>query len=143
MKKLLMLLFTLPLIGCTKRTGVTSEMIVYDYSDVSDKAIEWKQLFDIEKELYFVYIYSLTCPHCKEIKQDVLNGSINDGWDIYYIEYNSEIPIGERKEQYIGVSNYEDMAIIGVPTLLEIKEHTLNEMYIGSTSIISTLYKRR
>ena len=93
--KLLFLLLTPLLISCQEAqesTPVEEEKMPLDYSDFEDLHLEWKNLFSPAKSLYFVYIYSISCGHCSQIKDDVLT-FINNQKDLFYLmEYSKEIP---------------------------------------------------
>ena len=71
MNKLLILPITSILIlGCSPNKE--AKAIEYDYSDVADLTICWNDILSVESDKYFAYIYSRTCGHCNEIKQDVI-----------------------------------------------------------------------
>lgn len=143
MKKILPMFLIPLLLGCTKtkRTSndETSSIAIFDYSDVAHLTIEWNKILNQEEQNYFAYIYSNQCGHCKEIKQDVINYALNGEKKIYFIAYTKEIPIITNAMNNIGVDNYEQLGIIGTPTLFEINEGIVAECYTGSSSIIKTL----
>ena len=139
MKRILFIVSILLLSSCHE-TELPNEERVYDYKDVQDRFIEWKDVLAQEKENYFAYVFSYSCGHCKDIKQDILKKTIIDGWDIYYVEYTSEILIVDSNAPYIGVTNYQELGIIGTPTLFEISSGTVKDRFTGSKEIIDTLY---
>lgn len=142
MKKILFISIMLILVSCQKQNSNNEER-TYDYEDVLDRFIEWKDVLMQEEEYYFAYIFSYSCGHCKDIKQDILRKTISDGWDIYYVEYTSEISIVDGDEPYIGISSYEDLGILGTPTLFEITSGAISNRFTGSKEIINTLYSKR
>ena len=143
MKQILIMCLLPLLLGCTKeKNNIIEEsksMIIYDYSDVAHLTIEWDKILSQEEKHFFAYIYSNQCGHCKEIKQDVIRCALNDDKKIYFIVYTKEIPIITNTMNNIGVDNYEQLGIIGTPTLFEINEGIVVECYTGSSSIIETL----
>ena len=142
MKKLIIPITCLLLIGCNnKNKSISEEEKKFDYVDVSERSIKWEQLFEPKDEFYYTYVYSTTCPHCNDIKQKVIYKSINNEENIYFIEYTKDIPIGTNIFDYIGQSNYENVGLIGVPTLMEISDHVITNIFVGSKEIIKTLYK--
>lgn len=142
MKKLILPMTCLLLISCNnKAKSISEDEIKYDYVDVSERSIKWEQLFEPEDESYYTYVYSTTCPHCNEIKQKVIYKSISNEENIYFIEYTNDIPIGTNIYDYIGQNNYENVGLIGVPTLMEISNHVITNIFVGSKEIIKTLYK--
>ena len=142
MKKLIIPIACLLLISCNnKNKSISEEEQKYDYADVSERSIKWEQLFEPKDKFYYAYIYSITCPHCNDIKQEVIYKSINNEESIYFIEYTKDIPVGTNINDYIGQSNYINVGLIGVPTLMEISDHVITNIFVGSKEIIKTLYK--
>ena len=101
--------------------------------------IEWSDILSQEDERYYAYIYSTQCGHCKEIKQAVINIALNSDKKIYFITYTKDIPIITNASNNIGVDNYENLGIIGTPTLFEIEHKVVLDCYTGSEAIIETL----
>ena len=143
MKKILILCVVPFLLGCVKEKEraieETSSATIYDYSDVAHLTIEWKDILKQEETHYYSYIYSDTCGHCNEIKQDVICAALKGEKKIYFITYSKEIPIITNAANNIGVDDYENLGIIGTPTLFEINNSIVVECYTGSSSIIATL----
>lgn len=143
MKKIIIACVVPFLLGCINEkervVEETNSAIVYDYSDVAHLTIEWKDILKQEETHYCSYIYSDTCGHCKEIKQDVISAALNGKVRIYFITYSKEIPIITNATNNIGVDDYESLGIIGTPTLFEINNSIVTECYTGSSSIIATL----
>ena len=109
---------------------------IYDYKDVSH--IEWNQIFDINQDEYYIYVYSLKCGHCKEIKQEIISFAVNNE-NVYFVLYKKEIPVVDSSYVLIGRDKYEDVGIIGTPTLFEISSHIVSDVHTGSEAIIKTL----
>ena len=142
MKKLIIPITCLLLISCNnKNKSISEDEQKFDYTDVSERSIKWEQLFEPKDKFYYAYIYSTTCPHCNDIKQEVIYKSINNEESIYFIEYTKDIPVGTNINDYIGQSNYINVGLIGVPTLMEISDHVITNIFVGSKEIIKTLYK--
>lgn len=142
MKKLIIPITCLLLISCNnKNKSISEEEQKFDYADVSERSIKWEQLFEPKDKFYYAYIYSKTCPHCNDIKEEVIYKSINNEESIYFIEYTKDIPVGTNINDYIGQSNYINVGLIGVPTLMEISDHVITNIFVGSKEIIKTLYK--
>ena len=141
MKRTLLLLLSVTLLGCAKTTNsseiYSSSTVEYDYNDVEERVIEWKDVLSKDDE-YHVYVYSQTCGHCKEIKQTVLEYAIMHE-NFYFVIFDKTLPIINNDLLNIGASNYETMGIVGTPTLFEIDNHIVSECYTGSALIIETL----
>ena len=140
--KLLFLLLTPLLISCQEAqesTPVEEEKMPLDYSDFEDLHLEWKNLFSPAKSLYFVYIYSISCGHCSQIKDDVLT-FINNQKDLFYLmEYSKEIPTSNNVAETIGKEKVEEISILGTPTLLNVSNGSLTLNIAGEKDILDYL----
>ena len=139
MKKILFIGLTLLLTSCSKPISSSEEML-FDYIDVQDRFIKWKDVLSQSDTFYYAYIFSYSCGHCKDIKQDILNKTIKEGWNVYYVEFTSEIPVVDSNVLCDGITNYEELGIIGTPTLFKIMDHAVSHRFTGSKEIIETLY---
>ena len=139
MKKLFLCLLPLALLGCQKVT-TSSEMLSLDYSDFEDNHIEWSEIFNFPTDSYYVYIYSPTCGHCKDIKEYVLQFAYLNKDGFYFVTYSSEITVITNVESIIGKDDYQDVGIVGTPTLFLIQNHILSNVFTGSKEIIATMY---
>ena len=139
MKKLFLCLFPLVLFGCQKATS-SSEILSLDYSDFEDNHIEWTSIFNFPLDSYYIYIYSPICGHCKDIKEYVLQFAYLNKDSFYFVTYSSEIPVITNVESIIGKNNYQDVGIVGTPTLFLIENHILSNVFTGSKEIIATMY---
>lgn len=146
MKTLILLLSAILLLnGCTKSKTTSipmneSVISLFDYSDIENKKITWESIFSYGDDRYFVYIYSEKCGHCNEIKQTIIEYSKTNEY-FYFLECSSNIPILDSVDETIGQSDYEEIGILGTPTLLVIENHVLVENIAGSKAIIDTLEK--
>ena len=86
-KKLLPLTFILLtlLSSCSIRND--SDLIYEDYNQLEEYQITWRDLFSQSNSEYFVYIYSLSCLHCQNIKEEVISFVISEKYPTYLIEY--------------------------------------------------------
>ena len=133
LKPLLLAMFPTLLLSCS------NECKIYDYSDVTH--IEWEHIFDIESDYYYIYVYSLSCGHCKDIKEEIINFAMKKDNETYFVLYNKDIPVVDSNYVLIGKTNYQDLGIVGTPTLFEISNHFVSDVCTGSESIIKTLTK--
>ena len=140
--KLLFLLLTPLLISCQKEQQITpieEEKTILDYSDFLDLHLEWKNLFFPAKSLYFVYIYSISCGHCNQIKDDVLTFINKEKESFYLMEYSKEIPTSNNVAETIGKEKVEEISILGTPTLLNISNGSLALNVAGEKEILDYL----
>lgn len=138
-KKLLSLTFILLTLLSSCSITNHSDLIYEDYNQLEKYQITWKDLFSQSNSEYFVYIYSLTCLHCQNIKEEVISFVISEKYPTYLIEYTKDIPISNNVEDCIGSSSYADVTIKGTPSLLQIKNGYLILNVAGSKEILSVL----
>ena len=137
-------LFLVLLPGCKKveeesqQFESLSPKQILDYSDVELYEIEWSEILSNDDE-YFAYVYSPTCFHCQEIKQEILEARIIRNINLYYIKYNKDIDIVSERDLLIDVDNVEDLGILGTPSLFQIKDHKTVNYFAGKTEILETL----
>ncbi len=137
MKKLILFpLMTMFLVSCANENKVIAEE--HDYSDVNHLFICWDDIFEIKDRQYFVYIYSETCGHCQEIKQDIISYALNHD-SFYFIKFNSEIPIINDRNLVIGKNKVEELGIVGTPSMFLITGNIVEANYVGKKEIITTL----
>ena len=137
MKKLILFpLMTMLLVSCANENKVVAEE--HDYSDVSHLFICWDDIFEIKDRQYFVYIYSETCGHCQEIKQDIISYALNHD-SFYFIKFNSGIPIINDRNLVIGKNKVEEIGIVGTPSMFLIADNIVEANYVGKKEIITTL----
>ena len=105
----------------------------YDYSDVTTH-IDWIDVFSQAEDLYFVYFYSLTCGHCKEIKQEILSYYFSSNETIYFVQADENTVYGSSGE-LIGVSDISNLFIYGTPFLIKLENHVIVEYYGGEKGI--------
>lgn len=139
LKKALFFFLTFLIISCSEPNKDNhNDEVIYEYNDVDHKMTSYENLFSIESEHYYVYIYSLTCGHCQSIKNRVIKFALNHD-NFYLLEYVSSIPIYETIDTTIGATNYINVGILGTPSLLEIYKHVLVNNIAGENEIIKTL----
>lgn len=130
-------LVLVPLIGCSKKEEIV--LAEYDYADVADQIICWKDVLSQDNKHYYAYIFSKTCGHCNEIKQTVLSYALEHADSFYFVEFNNQVPVINDVSSTIGKSNVEEIGIVGTPTLFVVDNHVLMENIPGSNRIVETL----
>ena len=142
MKRFFYLFLLLPLVGCSKEkteSFIEEDSIVsHDYSEIENRIIKWPKILSQEDKFYYGYIFSKTCGHCQEIKDKVIDYAIRKN-NIYFVEFDNSIPIVGEINSTINATYYEDIGILGTPTLLQIFDHTLIANVAGSKNILSLL----
>ncbi|HBF68705.1 MAG TPA: hypothetical protein DDW20_05260 [Firmicutes bacterium] len=117
--------------GCSKDelihpisgTSNTNE-IKHSYSEISNYKVSWNDVFFIAKPQYFVYFYSLSCSHCNELKNSVIEYALNRE-NIYFCENSKDVIISENIANTIGISDVSKLSILGFPSLIKIEDNKL------------------
>ena len=110
-----------------------------EYSEISQLKILWKDIFNQQENIYYVYLYSLYCSHCNAIKNFMIESALSGNKKIYFIQASGEHVINEEKAKEISVDSLEDLAIRGYPTLLELKNKIVTKNVAGETAIKSVV----
>ncbi len=130
------------LVSCTSVKEIESKesLVVapHDYNEVSEKMIEWQDIFKQEDSFYYCYIFSKTCSHCNSIKDYVIDYALRKN-NMYFIEYKNNIPIIGDVSKTIESTSIETVGILGTPTLLELFNHTLISNVAGEKNILQKL----
>lgn len=119
--------------------AVCSDSESYDYEDIENQKIVWRDLFNAEPSHYYVYAYSPYCGHCLEIRDGVIHYSRCGSIPLFFVEASDEIAFGSHIETTIGAVSIEQLWILGYPSLLEIKNGTLIANTAGSSKITEIL----
>ena len=148
MKKLLLLIL-LGLTCCATKTKTEvfsnedSPSVIgeHSYAEVESKKIKWDQIFNQTNYQYYCYIYSPTCSHCNDIKNEVISIALERD-DFYFVEFDKKIiPISNDVTDTIGSTKVEEVSIIGTPSLLTINNEVLIENIAGSKKVIEKIRK--
>lgn len=131
MKKLFLLML-LSLNSCAF-TFPEKTKTVFDYP--ADKEIKWVECFDQKDELYYVYFYSNTCGHCKELKDTLLTYYYTHDDAFYFVNVETYAVFQNNPETLIGISDINKLFIVGTPFLLEVSFHSITSYYGGVNAI--------
>jgi len=137
--KILPILVCLFIVGCStenERKVVTKNR---KYDEIMEYKIDWFSALLIAKSRYFVYIYSITCSHCIEIKNEIISYRVDQNYPIYFCEFNKNIPIVNSTETTIGTSDISNVGILGTPSLLTIENNTVISNVAGKNDILSEI----
>lgn len=146
-KRILLLPMSLFLAGCfgekdpSKNSIKINEKIIeieHDYSEVFEYQILWENVFKIDKENYLVYFYSTTCSNCSEIKNFIIEKTL-ERKDIFLVKSSNLDRIEKDVQNTIGVGKIGDFAILGYPSLVEIDHGICVKNMAGKTQILSFL----
>ena len=122
----------------TTNENISEREIVHSYEEIKHLKIDWFEVFKQAKLDYFVYFYSLTCSHCNEIKNIVIDYALKHE-SIYFVEASEKVVISKNVEKSINSKNIEDLSIIGYPSLVEVNDLTCVKNIVGTNSILNLL----
>lgn len=148
MKKFLLIISILFLTSCVEQNSTISfssissiaisNEIEHEYSEISYYRLNWNEIFNVEKDDYYVYLFSTTCSHCSSIKNKIIEFALNNR-NVYFIEDSAEIIFKNDVNYTIGLTSFENLAILGFPSLLKITNKILNKNIAGTEKIINEL----
>lgn len=137
MKRFLLLITFCLLCSCHSSS---STKIVFDYTDVSTH-IDWKDVFVQDECEYMVYFYSLSCGHCKELKQYILDYYFAHDDLMFFVETSkSEDAKFGKDPNLIGACDISTFYILGTPSLFKILDGKVYDFYSGVSQIKSYLH---
>ena len=121
-----------------KPTDDVLQVSEHDYSEIEDRIIPWEDLFTKESNRYYCYVFSKTCSHCNEIKNNVIDYALKND-NFFFVEYGKHIPLTDDITATIGATSIDNVAIMGTPTLLGLINHTLIENIAGSKKVLEKI----
>ena len=129
------------LISCRGDKTESSDYTVYehDYNEIEELLISWGDIFKIEDPRYYVYFYSETCSHCKNIKNEVIGYSLSNQTPMYFVTFNKEVVVSHDISNTIGLTSVEGLSILGTPSLLDIESGVIVQNIAGETAILNYL----
>ena len=138
--------FLVPLLLCGCRAAENQDEVYEEeiipversYSEVSDFELTWEMIFEVGEENYYVYFYSLTCSHCEELKNFIVETALERG-DVYFVKGTSKDQITNDPKKTIGAENPGEIWILGYPSLLKITNQKCTKNLVGNTQIKSEL----
>ena len=140
-----LILITFASFGCQSEekdhTVISDEsevQIEHNYEEVSDYELFWESIFDVGETNYYVYFYSLTCTHCQELKDFIIEKGLKRQ-DIYFIESSANDQFTTDPNLVINAENPGDIYILGYPTMLKIEDKKVTKNLVGNEEIIKEL----
>lgn len=134
------------LVGC-KSTEVVHNTIEentpiieidHEYNEVDYMHIEWEEIFNGGSDPYYVYFYSITCSHCENLKNEIIEIALNRN-DIFFVKASNKIVLKNDVIYTIGAGNIRDFAILGYPSLIKIENNICVKNVAGRTQILNAL----
>ena len=110
----------------------------HEYFEVENLFINWESILSQNMNTYYVYVYSTACVHCQEMKNWIIETTLNRD-DIFFVKGSNKITIKTDVSSTIGATRVEEVAILGYPTLLKIENKTLVKNVAGNSKIMDLL----
>ena len=95
-------------------------------------------MFNQPQNEYQIYFYSLTCAHCKNLKNKVIEYALKND-NFFFIEASEKVAIVEDVSFTIGSTSISEMGILGYPSLVKIEQKVCVFNVAGESEIISKL----
>ena len=139
-KCLLYLMPVLTLFGCSQSPPKSEEKtdqkvpVYHNYDEVKEYELFWETIFDVASEDYYVYFYSVTCNHCEELKNYIIEKALSNK-NIYFVKGSSKDQIGNDPKKSKYAENPSDIWILGYPSLIEIVSHKCMKNLAGISQI--------
>ena len=95
---------------------------------------------------YLVFFRSDTCSHCKEIMGDVLSFCYESIIKLYFLNVKkptNEITTCLKEEIVVGVSSYDDLRIVGTPTIIKVENGVTTANVAGKEDCLTLLNQER
>ena len=130
MKRYLLLLIPLILCsGCKKQNNEQSSSFSSPhYNEVEELHIHWNDLFLQKDNEYYAYVYSVTCPPCSSLREEVITFAKSGRISFYFIYPSDDVPFiedMELAESSLGATEIEDVYCYSTPTLIGITNKTI------------------
>ena len=133
--------------SCTPAISEESNKNAWSQYEITlENQIEWPDILSQDDDHYLVFFYSETCAYCHEIMGDVIAFSKAEIVMTYFLDIqNSEtkIPIKNEIDETIGKSDFNDVFIMGTPTIIEVYEHTIKANVAGIDNCLTLLNELR
>ena len=116
----------------------SEQTINHNYQEIAHLKFDWNDIYSQSKNEYFVYFYSLTCSHCQNLKNLVIEFALKND-NVFFIEANEKVVIENNVDHTIGISSVSELAILGYPSLIKIEQNVCVFNVAGEHDIKSKL----
>ena len=141
---LIVSLTTLAIVAsCSPAKDVTIIKNTYSEQEiVIENQIPWLDILKQEESNYIVFVYSEKCAHCHDMIDEIVDFANNDILKTYFVDtLQNDIPITINNE--IGMSEIEEVSIVGTPTIIEVEKGIVMSNIPGIDDCLSFLNEKR
>ena len=117
-----------------------------EYEIPFEQEIYLKDSLSQNEKQYLVFFHSDTCSHCNEIMGDVLSFCDENIIKLYFLNIKkptNEITICLKQEIVIGIDKYEDLKIVGTPTIIKVENGVTTANVAGKEDCLTLLNQER
>lgn len=122
---------TFVLVACTSQDlSNESSLINHTYKEVEHLFLNSDEIL-IQEGNYLVYIFSYNCSHCNNLKPLIIDFAKSEIYPIYFYHFDETISICGKENKNSSLN----FCICGTPTLLDIKNHIIENKICGETDV--------
>lgn len=117
-----------------------------EYEIPIELEIDLKDCLSQSESQYLIFFHSETCSHCKEIKGDVLSFVNDNILKVYFLDIkkpNNEVTICQKEEIVFGVGDYQDLKILGTPTIIKVENGVTTANVAGKEGCLTLINRER
>ena len=133
--------------SCTPKESQSSKQNASkEYGIVTDQEILLADCLSQEERNYIIFFHSDKCEHCKQIIDDVIEFAAENILKTYFVNIaknENKIKICQPIDLTIGVTDVNELAIVGTPTIIEVEEGMTIANAPGKESCLMFLNEQR
>lgn len=141
MKRCFLIFCGLMLLNSCVSDNLSNTFSLRSYNDYEEYFIETEQIFNQEENDYLIYFFSMYCNACYDLKQKIFDYIDNkhplyfvdcSKQDIYrFVKDGTNIPDEVIKNSNFHATSVQAITISSIPCLLKVKEHKVENTWIG------------
>ena len=133
--------------SCTpKESQSSNKNASKEYGIVTDQEILLADCLSQKEENYIIFFHSDKCEHCKQIIEDVTEFASLNILKTYFVNVaksENKIKICQPIDLTIGVTDVNDLAIVGTPSIAEVENGMTIANAPGKESCLTYLNEQR
>lgn len=133
--------------SCTpKESQSSNKNASKEYGIVTDQEILLADCLSQKEENYIIFFHSDKCEHCKQIIEDVTEFASLNILKTYFVNVaksENKIKICQPIDLTIGVTDVNELAIVGTPSIVEVENGMTIANAPGKESCLTYLNEQR
>ena len=133
--------------SCTpKESQSSNKNASKEYGIVTDQEILLADCLSQKEENYIIFFHSDKCEHCKQIIEDVTEFASLNILKTYFVNVaksENKIKICQPIDLTIGVTDVNELAIVGTPSIVEVENGMTIANAPGKESCLTFLNEQR